>query len=201
MPAHAVKKRPLDVIEIYRLADYLDAALAMGEDFLRQSLDLKSLAPGDGNAAIVSRQQQVFAFAQTARTLELGLTAQLLIARTRAVAVRNLHPQFAGIVGLFVGGTAALADAAAGVGAGLGDISDLALSGGPDVLAYLKSRALVGPDEISLGGLNRLAVTEDFLLAETIHLGTLMDMIAAFLDALDLAFDLYAEPRTTATAR
>ena len=55
MPAHAVKKRPLDVIEIYRLADYLDAALAMGEDFLRQSLDLKSLAPGDGNAAIVSR--------------------------------------------------------------------------------------------------------------------------------------------------
>ena len=40
-------------------------------------------------------------------------------------------------------------------------------------------------------------MTEDYLVAGRIRLGTLLDLIATFLDTLDTLFDLYADPTET----
>jgi hypothetical protein len=45
-----------------------------------------------------------------------------------------------------------------------------------------------------LQGLPQLTIGEDYLVAGRIRLGTLLDLVATFLDTLDLLFDLYAEP-------
>ena len=47
-------------------------------------------------------------------------------------------------------------------------------------------------------GSRSLSVGEDYLVAGRIRLGTLLDLIATFLDTLDLLFDLYDEPRVGA---
>jgi hypothetical protein len=39
----------------------------------------------------------------------------------------------------------------------------------------------------------QLAVTEDFLVAARIRLGTLLDLVATFLDTLDVLFELYQD--------
>ena len=180
---------------IYRLADHLDATLAMGEDLLQQKLDVAVLAAGDAHRAISVRNQAISQFARAVRALELGITSRLLQARLRAAEVRDVDPRFSPVLGLLVGGTAVLADAAAGRDGGLGDISQSALMGGPEVLQFLKTRSLLAGGIVSLGTVAALAVTDDYLLAAQIPLGTLLDMIAQVLDTLDLAFDLYAEPR------
>jgi hypothetical protein len=180
---------------VYRLADHLDATLAMAEDLLTQKLDAGLPAPGDGHAAITQRSQSISQFARSVRALELAIASRLIQARARASEMRSVDPRFARLLSLFAGATAVLADAAAGRDGGLGDISQAALINGSDVLQFLTSRAVMPPGAVSLGSVAALAVTEDYLLAAQIHLGTLMDMVAQLLETLDLAFDLYAEPR------
>ena len=198
MAARAETQQP-KLTPIYRLADQLDAALALAEDLLQLHAETSPLVPGDANAKIAARHRAIADFARAARALELGVTARLLQARARASEVRALHPRFAPLLGLLVGGTAPLADAAADLAGGLGDISAHALVNGPDVLQFLVSRGLLAVQTRSLAAVTDIDVTEDYLLAANIHLGTLMTMIAQVLDSLDLAFDLYAEPRATVT--
>ncbi len=197
----ALKQRDTAASElgcIHRLADHLDATLAMGEDLIGLSLAVAALVPGDAHLDITQRNTAISQFARKVRALELGITSRLLQVRLRAAEVRHVDPRFAPVLGLLVGGTAILADAAAGRGDGLGDISQSALMGGSEVLRFLKSRSLLADDVKSLGAVASLSVTGDYLLAGHIHLGTLLDMIAQILDTLDLAFDLYAEPRKEA---
>jgi hypothetical protein len=196
-PRHAPAAPP-QLGSIYRLADHLDATLAMGEDLLRQKLDVALLVPEDAHSAISARNQAISQFARAVRALELGITSRLLQARLRATEVRDVDARFSPVLSLLSAGTAVLADAAAGRDGGLGDISQAALMGGSEVLQFLKSRALVDESTPSLSAVSVLGVTEDYLLAAQIHLGTLLDMIAQILDTLDLAFDLYAEPRKEA---
>lgn len=195
----ALKHPEIDLSAIYRLSDHLDATLAMGEDLLAQAIKVAQPVTGDANAQIADRQNALADYARTVRALELGMTARILQARVRAKDVRNTHPEFAPLVGLFIGGTAPLADAVAGIDGGLGDVSALALTSGPDVLVFLKTRGLVDSQMRSLAGLTSLAASEGYLLGERIHLGTLMDMIAAFLEGLDLAFDVYGAPAAPLT--
>jgi hypothetical protein len=185
---------------VYRLADHLDATLALAEDLLSQKAVVGPLAAVDGHEAITARNQSITQFARTVRAQELAIVSRLIQARTRASELRSVDPRFAPLLALFVGATAVLADAAAGRDGGLGDISPSALTNGPDVLYFLASRAVVPPGAVSLANVAALAVTEDYLLAAQIHLGTLMDMVAQVLETLDLAFDLYAEPRNDAAA-
>jgi hypothetical protein len=196
---HSLRPSPAPELgSIYRLADHLDATLAMGEDLLRQTLDVAVLAAGDAHDAISARNQAISQFARAVRALELGITSRLLQARLRAAEVRDVDARFSPVLSLLSAGTAVLADAAAGRDGGLGDISQAALMGGSEVLQFLKSRGLVGGGTTSLSAIAVLGVSEGYLLAAQIHLGTLLDMIAQILDTLDLAFDLYAEPRKEA---
>jgi hypothetical protein len=185
---------------VYRLADHLDATLALAEDLLGQTCIIRALAAGDVHEAITERNRSIMQFARTVRAQELSIVSRLIQARTRASELRSVDPRFAPLLALFVGATAVLADAAAGRDGGLGDVSPSALTNGPDVLHFLTSRAVLEPGAISLGNVGALPVTENYLLSAQIHLGTLMDMVAQLLETLDLAFDLYAEPRKETAA-
>jgi hypothetical protein len=179
---------------ICQLADHLDAVLAMGEDMVKQSVIVVPLASGDANDTIAARQHALTGFARALRALELGIMSRLIQARLRAMELRPVHPGFSALIGLFLGGTAAFADASTTDLNRLGDISVSALASGPDVLQFFISRNVV-PDTVrSLGQVTELACTEQYLLAEQIQLGPLLDMIAQFLESLDLAFNLYIEP-------
>lgn len=164
------------------LADHLDATLAMAEDLARLGL------PDTSNGQCTA----VLTFAQQARALELGIVARLIQARKRAEELDTRHDDLRRLVASFVGGTAVVADAAAADGQGFGDTSLHALSSGAAALAFLKSRGVVAVDVAVIDDVKVAAIGEDYLAAEMIHLGTLMDMLAAFLNALDVAFELYS---------
>ncbi len=193
MPAlPATRPHAPDLSAIYSLADHLDASLALGEDLLSQALAMPGTAAGDTHSALFHRQQNLSEFARRVRALELAMTARLLQARARAITLRQETTTFTPLITLFVGGTVPLAEAAVGHAGGLGDVSKLALANGPDILAFLRSRALA--DAQSLSDVCDLRVDNDYLLAGNIHLGTLLDMIATFLDTLERTFPLFPEP-------
>ncbi|MGE0851774.1 MAG: hypothetical protein AB7O44_19455 [Hyphomicrobiaceae bacterium] len=175
---------------IYLLGDHLDAALAMGEDMLTEKVALADAAEQLTTARLVRQNRELSEFLTVTRTLELGLTARLLQARKWTEDLRRRESRLKPLVGLFIGGTAPLVDAAQE----LGDTTTHDFDTGDTAIAFLRSRGLIARDAAGLEGLANLAVTEDYLVARRIRLGTLMDLIATFLDTLDLMFDLYGEP-------
>jgi hypothetical protein len=76
----------------------------------------------------------------------------------------------------------------------LGDTTVHDFQTGDTAFAFLRSRALIARDAASLERLAELRVSEDYLIAGRIRLGTLLDLVATFLDSLDLLYDLYGEP-------
>ena len=180
---------------IYLLGDHLDAALAMGEDLLTEKVALRR--PGMPAQRGLARQtRELDTFLTTVRTLEYAMTARLLQARKRADELRRKEPRLRPLIALFVAGTAPLADAAEE----LGDTDGRAFDGADAALTFLRMRGLVAPDAAGLEGLSQLNITDDYLIAGRIRLGTLMDLVATFLDTLDLLFDIFAEPKAEAAA-
>jgi len=176
---------------LYLLSDHLDAALAMGEDLLSEKIALD--APAHQRPTLrgwMRHNRDLANFLTTVRTLEYAMTARLLQARKRAEELRRRESRLKPVISLFVAGTAPLADAAAE----LGDTDARDFDAADAALTFLRSRGLLAPDAAGLEGLKRLAVGEDYQIAGRIRLGTLMDLVATFLDTLDLLFDLYAEP-------
>jgi len=187
MPASAQQPRHPS---LYLLGDHLDAALAMGEDLLTERVALANATQHLTMARLVRQNRELAEFLTTVRTLELSLTARLLQARKRAEDMKRRESRLKPLIALFVAGTAPLVDAAAE----LGDTTTRDFVTGDTASAFLRSRGLIARDAAGLEGLASLAVTEDYLVAGRIRLGTLMDLIATFLDTLDLMFDLYGEP-------
>jgi hypothetical protein len=186
MTASATPKHP----SIYLLSDHLDAALAMGEDLLTEKVALADAAQNLTMARLVRQNRELAEFLTTVRTLELSLTARLLQARKRAEEMRRHESRLKPLIALFVGGTAPLVDAAME----LGDATMHDFDTGDTAFAFLRSRGLIARDAAGLERLSELRVNEDYLVAGRIRLGTLLDLIATFLDSLDLLYDLYGEP-------
>ena len=178
---------------IYLLGDHLDAALAMGEDLLTEKVALADPLRKLTTARLVRQNREIAEFLTTVRTLELSLTARLMQARRRAEELKRREVRLKPLIALFLGGTAPLADAAAE----LGDTTARDFETGDTAHAFLRSRGLIARDAAGLEGLTHLAVGEDYLVAARIRLGTLLDLVATFLDTLDTLFDLYAEPAKT----
>jgi hypothetical protein len=174
---------------IYLLTDHLDAALAMGEDLLTEKVGLDKPAGASPLRDWMRQNRDLNHFLTTVRTLEYALTARLLQARKRAEELRRGESRLKPLIALFVAGTAQLVDAAAELGDTEARDFDAIDSG----MSFLRLRGLIAPDAAGLDGLSRLAVTEDYLVAGRIRLGTLLDLVATFLDTLDVLFDLYAE--------
>jgi hypothetical protein len=170
---------------IYLLRDHLNAALILGEELLREQLMLAT--PSHATSAETKRAQaELGQFVASCQTLELALTARLLEGRKRAQSLRresHLKP----LIALFVSGTTVLADAVAE----LGDRSGADFQTGRTALAYLRTRGMIAVDQAGLEGVQTLTVTENYLVVGRIRLGTLLDLVATFLDTLDLSYNLY----------
>jgi len=188
--ADALPRHP----SLYLLGDHLDAALAMGEDLLTEKVALADAAQNLSTARVTRQRRELREFLDTVRALELSLTARLLQARTRAEEMKRRESRLKPLIALFVAGTAPLVDAAAE----LGDTSSHDFDTGNVAFVFLRSRGLVARDKAGLDGLDQLAVTEEYLVAGRIRLGTLLDLVATFLDTLDLLFDLPEPARADA---
>jgi hypothetical protein len=170
---------------IYLLGDHLDAALILGEELLREQLMLAT--PNYATVVETKRAHAELAqFVASCHTLELALTARLLEGRKRAQSLRR-ESHLKALIALFVSGTAVLADAVAE----LGDRASADFQTGRTGLAFLRSRGMIAVDQSGLEDVQKLTVTEDYLVIGHIRLGTLLDLVATFLDSLDLIYDLY----------
>ena len=174
---------------IYLLGDHLDAALAMGEDLLTEKVALDTPAGKSPLRDWMRQNRGLNDFLTTVRTLEYAMTARLLQARKRAEDLKRSENRLRPLIALFVAGTAPLADAADE----LGDTDARDFDSADAALTFLRGRGLLPADAAGLEGLPRLAITEDYQIAGRIRLGTLLDLVATFLDTLDLLFDLYAD--------
>ncbi len=175
--------------DIYLLADHLDAMLAAGEDLLgvRHGLAVVLAAP-----EIKTTRGRLIAqrlFVERVRTLEMAIAMRGLEARKRARALKRDDTHLSMMAGLFVAGTAALADAVED----LGDPMRFDFQTGHEIVAYLRSRGLIAPDCAGLLDLEKLCVAPHFKVARRIDLGALMDLAATFLDTLDLIYELYGD--------
>jgi hypothetical protein len=177
-------------VGIYLLSDHLDAVLAMGEDLLAEKAALADPSEPLMMPRLVRQNRDIAQFLGNVRNLELTMTARLLEARKRAQELKRIESRLRPLIALFVAGTAALKDAAAE----LGDSTGHDFETGDVTTAFLRSRGLIARDAAGLNGLARLEVTEEYLVAGRIRLGTLLDLVATFLDTLDLMFDLYGDP-------
>ena len=182
---------------IYLLGDHLDAALAMGEDLLTERVVLAEAEQKLTMGRLLRQSGEVADFLDTVRTLELSLISRMLQARKRAEEIKRSESRLKPLISLFVGGTAALVDAAEE----LGDTTAQTFDTGDTAQAFLRSRGVIARDAAGLEQMTQLAVTEDYLVAARIRLGTLLDLVATFLDTLDTLFDLYQDEPAAGTAQ
>lgn len=170
------------------LADHLDAVLAAGEDILKLEVDIEAARKADGVTGPWERFGDVVS---QAKLYELTIVSRVLQARNRCAELQRemgKHGEaFAALLGLFVSGTAVLEEAVAE----LANRAAADFDNGLDPLAYLRTRGIMPGDAGSLAGMSRLAMGEGFLVARRIELGPLLDMSAALLDALDVAYSLF----------
>lgn len=172
---------------LYLLGEHLDAALAMGEDLLTCKVELAHGPIASRDMARVVRQNRDLAgFLADVRVLELSLIARLLQARKWAEEIRRRELRLKPVIQLFVAGTTPLLDAAAE----LGDTTSQSFETGNTAYAFLRSRGIIATDDADLHRRAEIAVTEEYLVACRARLGTLLDLVAAFLDTLDLLADL-----------
>lgn len=181
--------QPFTPTAVLLLADHLDAVLAAGEDILKLKIDIDAVRKSDGAAAPWDRFKDLVG---RAKLFELTIVSRVLQARNRAQDVAQelgRDVPFAMLLVLFASGTVVLEDAVAELADRVGADFDAGL----DPMAYLRTRDVVPADMGSLAGRRVLEVGENFLVARRIELGPLLDMAAALLDALDIAYGLFEE--------
>ena len=174
--------------EAYQLADHLDAALAAAEDLEAAGRAWHGAHVGAGGdiAAEMAAERAVI---ERVKAFEAMLVGRIVKARKRAQTLALKAGDFSGMTRLFVGGTAVLVDAVAE----LGDTTLTDFDTADSMLAYLRKRGVVAADASDLPASRMISIDQSFLVAGRIPLGALCDMVAAFLDALELHYDLYPE--------
>lgn len=172
---------------LYLLADHLDSVLASGEDLLQVAVSPRASDDVAGTSA--AARAELREAVERVRALELRMLARALKARERASELAAADDRFVLPARLFIGGTGALADAVAECA----DASVADFETGDALPAYLRSRGLIDARQCRLPDDAALAIGEDFLVAGRIPLGALLDLVAAFLDALELHVDLFVD--------
>ena len=182
-----VQEAPRAPLSVYLLAEHLDGALAAGEDLVTQGSDWRALAEDPGHAADFAEDQR--AIAEQVRGFELMLIARIIKARGHAHILAEVDGRFSAIAKLFISGTAILIDAVAECG----DATDADFETGDSLVAYVRGRGLIAPDAAFVTRPQSLTIDDSFLVAKRIALGPLLDMSAAFLDALETHYELFLE--------
>lgn len=173
---------------IYLLADNLDAALAAGEDIIKAELVWESGTGCDGADIARSRANQR-AVLHNIRTLEQVLVARVLKSRERSEEIAKRDPRFATVARLYNAGTALLIEAVTD----FGDPSGIDFENGGDAVAFLRSHGLLSDEVAAPADGEKLKFGDDFLVAGRIRLGTLLDLVAMYLDTLETHYDLFSD--------
>lgn len=169
---------------VYQIADNLDAALASGEDLVAAGANWEVGDPSDPAVAGAQRWA-VSRF----KVHELGLVARIVQARQHVRDLGQEIQRFRPLSQLFVSATGDLAD----VFGELNEQADTGFETGGDLIAYLRSRGLIDEEAAGLEDFKAPEIGDEFLVAGLVPLGVCMDLVAEFLDSLDLTFDLYPE--------
>lgn len=173
---------------VYLLAENLDAALAAGEDLLKSSLSWHAGHARTSDEIALKRVEERRAV-DAIRSLEMILVARVLRSRERTEELAKCDPRLKPIAKLYNAGTALLADAVEE----LGDATFHDFETGDAITAYLRTRGLIAPDAPARAEAEALKVSEDFLIARRIPLGTLLDLVAMYLDMLETHYDIFNE--------
>ena len=181
-------RRDLDPC-IYLLVEHLDAALAAGESLTTQTMDVTEPSADVGPRRLRSREARFIGFVNHVRSLEASLIAHILQARRRATELPRSRGPLRILLDSFSGGTAILVQAVAEYG----DPARFAFNTGADRLSYLRARGLMPANATALTSVVTVEIDEGFLVAGRLELGPLLDMIEAFLRALNVEFDLWRE--------
>jgi hypothetical protein len=174
---------------VYLLGDHLDAALAAGEDLLALTLEIVPPSANAGPVELERCQKDFAQFLNRLRALEASLIARVLQARRRAEEIQRPDAHLKPLISLFLSGTVSLLDAVEEFGNPIA----LAFNTGNDALHFLRGRGLLAPDAAGLPIAGTMAVDETYPVASRVQLGPLMDLVATFLDALDVRFSLYED--------
>jgi hypothetical protein len=181
---------------LYWLVEHLDAALAVGEQLQAQSLEMTEPTPQMGPRRLRTRVARFIRFVSQVRGLEASLIAHVLQARRRVGELPRGRGPLRLLLDPFASGTTVLLDAVAEYG----DPAGFAFNSGADRLAYLRARGLVAVDGGALMPSHTFEISESFLVAGRIELGPLLDLVEAFLHALNIEFNIWNdEPEFIAT--
>lgn len=183
--AHAMP--PVVPPVVYLLADHLDAVLARGEDLLACSWRPGRVARCP--ASIAEHQDMQRELVRAIRTHEMLLVSRALKARERARELASKDGRFAPLARVFAAATASLEDAAREAG----DMSGEHFDTGHGILAYMRGRGMVAMDRADLDDCGAIVVTPKFQVARRIELESILDLVATFLDTLELHFDIYPD--------
>lgn len=168
---------------VYLLAEHLDATLAAIED-------LRATTPP---VTMPSPQRPGMPYASLAgwvRQLERHEASALLRAeRARALTVEamNADARLETLGKLFLAGTAALDEAIKS----FTDRTGHAFQRGGDALAYLRQRGVLDAEAGTMTITEETRIGDDFRLAGIIEVEPLGDLVATFLDMLDIHYDLF----------
>lgn len=171
---------------LHLFADHLDAALAYCEDIAGARCERTEAPAGAGLRALSRRAKAFETFAGAIREREIAVLLRLQQARVRARELIGREARLDPVLKLFLGGTAALADAAELMTI---EVERHAEAGG-SLAAYLRSR---GVATSSLAAADDLTPGEAFVFAGLVPLSDLMDRLAGTLDKLDLMYGLYVD--------
>lgn len=173
------------------LADHLDMTLAAGEDLLAERL-----APPADQVEPMQSATALAEFVQRLLRHEAAIVAHMLQARRLAGSLQGLPAPVRPVVALMLSSTASVLSLIST----FGGASNAAFESGGDAVAFLRSRGLVAADAADRPRFTELSVGDDYRIGATVQLGPLLDVTAASLDALDLAFGLYPEPEADEAA-
>lgn len=180
--------RPTSPPCVYFLADHLDAVLAAGEDMRKVRITWGSTA-GTSQEDTVRDLDSLRESVEDLRSLELTLIARLIKSRERAEELARADARLKLAAKLFLSGTAIIGDALLE----LTDATAVDFNTGDACLAYLRTRELLAADAAAPLEGARLRITDAFPVARRLPLGTLMDLVAQFLDTMELHHDIYTE--------
>lgn len=174
---------------LYWLVEHLDAALAAGDQLMSLSLEVTEPTPAMGPRRLRNRVARFIRFVSEVRNLEASLIAHILQARRRVTELPRGRGPMRLLLDPFTSGTTVLLAAVAEYG----DPAGLAFNTGADRLAYLRERGLIASDSGALMPVTTFEIGEGFRVAGRIELGPLLELVEAFLNALNIEFGIWHE--------
>jgi len=171
---------------VFLLAEHLDMILAAIEDL---QACRPTAFPGNPQRIDAQPQMSLARYVDELKGHEMAAIVRVSRARDLTRDLVRRDSRFATLGGLFVGGTAALDEAVQR----MIDKTGYAFATGGDPIGYLRARGVVDEEAGGVGADQSLEVTDEFRLAGSIEIGPLVELVATFLNTIELHFDLFPD--------